>query len=62
MQIYALFLNVQGVDSFDQIIKSIIGVGYCDVVPCRLHLIGGNFGGAVSECDKLGAVERGRIS
>ena len=61
MQRYALFLNMQGVDSFDQIIKRIISVGYRYVVPCRLYLIGGELSGAVSECDKLSAVERGRI-
>lgn len=55
-------MNVQGVDSLDQVIKRIISVGYSDIVACRLHLISGDLSGAVSECDELGAVERGRIS
>ena len=62
MQRYALISNAQGVDSFDQVIECVVGVGYRYVVSCGLHLIGGYLSGAISECDELGAVERGRIS
>lgn len=61
-QRYLLFLDMQEVEPLYQVIKSVIRVGDARQMTRRRDLIVRDACAIVSECDKLGAVDRGRIS
>lgn len=53
---------MQGMDSLNQVIKAVVSVGNAWQMTRRRDLIVWDACTIVSECDKLGAVDRGRIS